>query len=237
MPRIPLIEDLTTGPIPAGSNLIVEYDPTSLWYGASLSIASEWLSSGGEVGYSVAAQPPDNIRAQLLKLGMNLQELETSRKLEIYDWYSATLGQKSKEKYAAESLKATDLSIMTAKATRHEISEGAFPEYLRIWDNCSVLARFNDDKAWVELLITRTFPRAFHTKSTLIVGVMRGIHSDWVYRQLEDAADGVVDFKLEEDGGDARDLMRIRSIRSVTFDRKWYDLRRGQNFEVILKNR
>ncbi len=232
-----MVEDLTTGPIPAGSNLIVEYDATSLWYGASLSMASEWLSSGGEVGYSIAAQPPDNIRTLLMKLGMNVQELETSGKLDIWDWYSATLGQKSKEKHASQTLKATDLSIMTAKATRHEETQEAIPEYLRIWDNCSVLARFNDDKAWVELLITRTFPRAFRTKSTLIVGVMRGIHSDWVYRQLEDAADGVVEFKLEEDGRNSRDLIRIRSMRSVTFDRKWYELKRGQNFRVTIENR
>jgi len=110
----------------------------------------------------------------------------------------------------------------------------AYPRYLRIWDNSSVLARFNDDRAWVEFLVTRIFPSAFYTKSTLIVGVIRGVHSDAVYRQLEDAADGVIDFKIEDIGEKTRDVLRIRSMRNVSFDREWHRLKIGENFEVSL---
>jgi len=79
------------------------------------------------------------------------------------------------------------------------------------------------------------FPSASHSKSTLIVGVIRGIHNDWVYRQLEDAADGVVDFKIDEVGEETRDVLRIRGMRNVAFDRRWHSLKIGENLEVSLE--
>jgi KaiC/GvpD/RAD55 family RecA-like ATPase len=96
------------------------------------------------------------------------------------------------------------------------------------------MARFNADKAWVEFVVTRVFPSAFHSKSTLIIGLTRGIHPDWVYRQLEDVADGVIDFKIDEEEKETRDVCRIRSMRNVAFDRKWHRLRIGQNLDVTL---
>ncbi|MGA8903987.1 MAG: hypothetical protein WB661_03145, partial [Candidatus Bathyarchaeia archaeon] len=193
---------------------------------------------GGDVGYNVAAQLPDNLRSQLRKLGLNVEEFEAGGKLEIWDWHSATLGQKSKEKFvgASTGLKAADLSIDIGREELKPAMAGeTYPEYLRIWDNCSVMARFNDDKAWVEFLVTRVFPSGFHSKSTIIVGVIRGIHSEWVYRQLEDAADGVIDFKIDEIGEETRDVFRIRSMRNVAFDRKWHRLNIGENLEVTIE--
>lgn len=236
--RLALIEDLLTEPLPAGSNLLVEYDAASQWYRASLNIAREWLRAGGDVGYNVAAQLPDNLRSQLRKLGLNVEEFEAGGKLEIWDWHSATLGQKSKEKFvgASTGLKAADLSIDIGREELKPAMAGeTYPEYLRIWDNSSVMARFNDDKAWVEFLVTRVFPSGFHSKSTIIVGVIRGIHSEWVYRQLEDAADGVIDFKIDEIGEETRDVFRIRSMRNVAFDRKWHRLNIGENLEVTIE--
>ena len=67
------------------------------------------------------------------------------------------------------------------------------------------------------------------------MGVIRGIHNDWVYRQLEDAADGVVDFKIDEVGEETRDVLRIRGMRNVAFDRRWHSLKIGENLEVSLE--
>jgi len=235
--RLALIEDLLTEPLPAGSNLLVVYDATSQWYRVSLNIAREWLRAGGDVGYNVAAQRPDNIRSQLEKLGLNVKELEAGGKLEIWDWYSATLGQKPKDALVgASSLKAADLSISIAQDELKPAMAGeAYPEYLRIWDNSSVLARFNEDKAWVEFLLTRVFPSGSYTKSTLLVGLIRGVHTEWVYGQLEDAADGVIDCKLEEIDEETSDVLRIRSMRNVGYDRKWHRVNIGENLEVTIE--
>jgi len=106
---------------------------------------------------------------------------------------------------------------------------------LRIGDNGSTLARFNDEKAWVELRLTRNIPSASSTKSTVIVAFIKGLHSSWAYEQLEGAADGIIDFKLEEAGEEMRNLMRIRSMRNVNFDSRWHQLRVSENFEVTLE--
>jgi len=63
MPRIPLIEDLVMDPVPAGSALMVEFDPSSQWYAASMTIAGGWLKTGGTVTYSVNGLPPDSVRS------------------------------------------------------------------------------------------------------------------------------------------------------------------------------
>jgi KaiC/GvpD/RAD55 family RecA-like ATPase len=102
-------------------------------------------------------------------------------------------------------------------------------------DNASVQARFNDEKAWIEFALTRAIPSSYSRKSTSIDGVLRGAHSEWAYRQLEAAYDGVIDFKLEEDGESTRDLIRIRSMRDAMYDRNWHELKIGKSFEVSIR--
>ena len=236
MPHIQLIEQLTAEPIPPGSNILIEFDAASHWFEASTTITIGWLNDGGEIGYTLATQPPDSLRSQLERRGLDVQGFEANGKLEIWDWYSATLGQKSKEKFEQPSLKIADLSIDFSHSLKDYASEGTVPEYLRILDNCSVLARFNDNENnWVEFLLTRIIPRAPYLQSTLIIGIMRGIHSDRVYRILEGAVEGVIDFKLDESGEETRNIIRIRRMRNVGFDSRWHKLKIGKNCEVTLE--
>ena len=92
MPRIPLIEELTACPIPPVFNILVEFDASSIWFEASLAITRGWLMDEGEIGYTLATQPPDSLRSQLKGLGLDVQKLEGNGKLEIWDWYTGTLG-------------------------------------------------------------------------------------------------------------------------------------------------
>jgi KaiC/GvpD/RAD55 family RecA-like ATPase len=242
--RIALIEDLLKGSLLPGTSLLAEYDPTSSWYGASLSIAAGWLKAGGVVTYGVATQPPENVRSQLAQLGLDVAQLEAEDKLRVFDWYTATLGRKSNEKYAFYSLKAADLSVLFAKylmATQEAgkavdaIPPQATPEWLRILDDMSCLGRFNEEKSWIEFIRTRMIPIASLWKSTGIAGIIRGIHSDWAYKSLEAACDGVIDFKLDEAAEEARSAIRIRSMRNLGFDTKWHPLTVDENYEVTLE--
>lgn len=240
LPRLPLVEDLTTGPVPAGSNILVEYDPTSQWYNASLTIAAGWLKSeeNRSVRYEAAAQPPDHVRSQLKRLGLDASLLENRlvdaeyERLQIFDTYTVSLGQKSTEKYHWDSLKVADMSVA---ASRDFMRRAPSPDRLIIIDDDSMLARFNDERAWVELELTRFLPIAGIRKMVYIVGVMKGVLSDWVYKKLEGACEIVVDFRLDETSDPPRDLMRIRSARNVGVDRRWHGLKVGENFEVTLE--
>ena len=231
MPRIPLIEDLTKGPVPSGSQIIVEFDPASQWINASLTIAAGWVKDGGSVSYVANSQSPDDIRSQLRRLGLAVEELERTDRLWITDLYSASIGQKSKERFAVESLKVADLSIYIG---REAMGDSPAPEFLVIADNNSILDRFNAEKNWVEMYLTRPIPMGKTRQITQLIAFMGGIHSTWAYKQLEAAVDGIVDFKVEDVNGERRTFIGIRNMRNVSFDSRWHPLKIGENFEVTL---
>lgn len=231
MPRVSLIEDLTKGPIPAGSNILVEFDPVSQWFAASLAIAAGWVKDGGKVYYNVASQPPEKLRTQLKQLHLNVEELERTDNLRIMDYYTLTLGQKSNEKFAPPSLKAHDLSIFVLKT----LSPGPpTPDILRITDNFSVLARFNEERPWIEYELTRGIPAVSMRKAIAIRGLIRGLHSEWVYKNLEAANDGVIEFRLEESENSSRNTVRVRSMRNIGFDSRLHQIDVGDNFHIVL---
>ena len=230
MPRFALIDRFITDPIPPGLNLLVEFDSKSQWYAASLTIAAEWLKTGGEVYYNSAVQPPDAIRPSLNKLGVRVDLLEQEDKLRIYDIYTQTLGLKSNEKFAAP-LKLAELSI---DFSQHIFREAKAPERLRIWDNLSVYGRFNDEERWIEFELTRRLPLSRIQQSTLILAIVRGLHSDRAYKQLEAAVDGVIDFRLDEAGDQTRNLMRISSLRQAHFDSRWREVKFTNNYEATI---
>jgi len=232
VPRIALIEDLTSEPIEPGSQLVVEYDPASQWYNASLTIAAEWLKTGGTVRYCTFTQPPDVIRSKFIRFGLDVKEMEKAGRLEVYDLYSATLGKKPNENTGVDSLKAADWSV---RFLQQEMRAPTASEHLTVVDDNSTFARFNEEKLWVELELTRIVPSTKLRKITYIPSLMTGVHSEWVYKRLEGAMDGVIDFKVDETGDKARDLIRIRTMRNVHFDREWHELRLADNFEVKLE--
>jgi KaiC/GvpD/RAD55 family RecA-like ATPase len=232
LPQLPLIGDLTKEPIPPGFNILFEFDPTSEWYYSSITMAAGWLQTGGIVAYNTTLYPPNKIRAQLRLLGINPEDLEKQGRLEIWDWYTVTLGQKSIESCNVDSLKVQDLSITFGQLMKRELG-GPAPSVLAIMDNYSSLARFNDEKAWVEFMLTRNIPSG-RAIGCVVDAIIRDLHSDWVYKNLETAYDGVVDFKIEEKGEDTRDLIRIRSMRNIHFDRRWHKLNTGEKFEVSM---
>ena len=234
MPQVSLIEDLTSGSLPNGSSILVEYDPAAQWYAGSLTIANGWVRTGGKVSYHAAGQSPEKVRSQLIRLGLNMDEQESGGKFELWDWYTCMLGRKSTEKLAIDSLKVADLSIWWSK---HRMTGPPTPDVLRIIDDLSSLARYNDEKTWIDFMVTRIVPSAAVQKSTRIVGVISGIHSDWAYKTLEAAHDGIIDLKLEEAGEETRVLMRIRSLRNVSFDRRWHRLSFDENFNVSLEKK
>lgn len=185
------------------------------------------MKSGGIIDYSATVQPPSNIRSKLKRLGLDAETLEREGKLELWDYYTLTLGKKSSEKLATNSLKVADFSIEFIKT---EIGDPSRPARLGIRDGMSTLARFDDEKTWVEFELTRPIQLAGLHKSVGIRGVVRGLHSDWAYRRLEDAYDGIIDFKLDETSDPPRNL--IRSMRDDGFDGRWHQLKMAENLEI-----
>lgn len=93
----------------------------------------------------------------------------------------------------------------------------------------------NVEKAWIEFALTRAIPSSYTRKSTSIDGVLRGIHSEWAYNQLEAAYDGVIDIRVMEKDEATRDMIRILSMRDVSHDRNWHELKIGDDFETSIQ--
>ena len=187
----------------------------------------------GSVSYVALSRPPDDIRSQLRQLGLDVEELEQTERLLITDAYSASIGQKSKEKFAVPSLKVTDLSLYIGRESMSDPSPA--PEFLIVVDNISILDRFNAEKNWVEMYLTRPIPMAKVRQITNLYGIIEGIHSDWAYKQLEAAVDGIIDFKLDATSNPPQNLIRIRNVRKVGFDGRWNRLKTEENFEVTVE--
>ena len=212
--------------------LLVEFTGASQWYNAALTIASGWLITGGKVSYNATVQSPSEIRAGLRRLGINCEECEAEDRLRIWDLYSATLGKKSNERFAYDSLKASDLSLRTAK---EDMRESPQPDWLRVIENLTTLYRFNEEKVMMEVDLTRFIPSFRLRSSTAIRAIIKDVHSNWVIQQLESAHDGIIDVKLDETTDPAQNIFRIRSLRNVGFDGRWKKLNIGENFEVTLE--
>ena len=73
------------------------------------------MRTGGSVSYIAQSQTPDEVRSQLHSLGVAVEELEQKDRLWITDLYAASVGRKSKEKFAPESLKVDDMSLWIAQ--------------------------------------------------------------------------------------------------------------------------
>ena len=164
-----------------------------------------------------------------------VDELEREDRLRIYDWYSLTLGRKSTENHPAPSLKITDLSPEYSSWIKSD-ELGESKDTLRIMENGSVLARFNDERVFADFILTRVFPRSPVWKATIIASFVRGVHNESTYRVLEAGADGVVDFRLDETSDPPENLMRVRSLRSAPYDGRWHKLKTAENMEVTMES-
>lgn len=210
---------------------MVEYDATSQWYNACTTIAAGWLRTDGIVAYDVTVESPADLRTKLKRFGLDVDKLENEAKLEIWDFYTATLGRKSDERFSLPSLKVADLSVWDSRVGMSRPPE---PNRLELNENISLFDRFNNENSWVEWELARRIPTYKSTKNTLIEGLIRGVLSERAYRKLEAAFENIVDFRFDETSDPPRNLMRIRTMRTVGFDGRWHQLNVNENLEVVL---
>jgi hypothetical protein len=108
-------------------------------------------------------------------------------------------------------------------------------DVLRIGDSSLTVLRFSDEKNFVEFVQSRGLPSVKLTRQIQMTSYIRGAHSDWFYKQLEAAHEGIIDFRLDDTADPARNLMRVRSLRDVGFDGRLHQLKIGTSLEVTLE--
>ena len=79
-------------------------------------------------------------------------------------------------------------------------------------------------------------PSAFaHCKGDLAYGNNKGPAESRVYSQLESAHDGIIDVELDTSHEGPRNLMRIRSMRTIQFDGRRDQLSIEDDLRVTLQ--
>jgi KaiC/GvpD/RAD55 family RecA-like ATPase len=253
---IPLLAQLIPGGIKPGSIFAVQYDPESQWFAVATTIAARYLQSGGHVGYVAQARPLEAAKRDFEALAVDVSATMKEGRLEIDDWYSATLmsgrlGHAGDQASFFEpieggvralSLKLSDLSIYWQKEMKHDgpqeshdVQDAWPPGALIICESESEILRFNEENAFVEWKLGRNIPYDRREKRVSLFGLVRGIHTEAFYRRIESAVDGVVDCRVLEQDGESKSFLRIRSIKGQPYDGRWHEIEIKQNGEAVLK--
>lgn len=240
--QLPILKELVSSGFSYGGSYLIEFQPDSLWYGTSLTIAAHASMEGIRTDYHTYQHDPREIRASLVILGVDVQNLERDGTLRVLDSYtlqtrlgSTEIPQKSQlaqDFYQSLSVSERSLGAAQEIRTAPEIERNR----LHIDDNTSVLLQYNQEKAVVD------FWRVRHTLRTRTLGlvfvsaILVGVHSEAFYKQFESLHDGIIDFKSEEVGGQIEQLLRVRMMQGKQYNSKWRQLRVLNNGEVKLAN-
>ena len=237
--EVPLLSEMNPGGFAYGRNYLVEFDPHSLWYEASLTIASHSLKRGIKTDYHTFTHIPSEIRDALTRLGLNVKELEDDGKLRIIDSFSGTTLLK-REKTAKSTLVQTmekslnlkDWERDDAELLRLEAAPAGEKKRLHIDDDTSVIVSYNDEKSFIDHWRTNAVPSARIFEWSILHATVTGAHSENFYRQFESLCDGIIDFRSREEDETIEQYARIRTMRGRTHESRWRRLRLLENGEV-----
>lgn len=216
--HIPILSDLIPSGLPYGTALLIEFDPDSSYYQILESTVHDLLTAGQVVSFFDYTRFPDQVRRDLRTLGSDITTLEAEGRFRLYDGYSTTLGVKSKEKLAFESLKVSDLSLHFLKMTK---DENPIRNDVGFSDNGSISLRYNDEKVFLDFYATRAIPRVKLHDRISFSAFVSGVHSAAFYKSMEDICDGVIDVKFDDSEGTPETKLRVRAFKSGKFNGSW----------------
>jgi len=226
-----------------GSNLLVEFDPKSIWYETSLTIAAHALRAGVRTDYHTFQHYPGEVLSGLAKFGLKVENLQADGTLSIIDSYTVQLGLGSPKiptgrvHFQTQSVKLSDWSIALSQEMKSGTPE---PEKrrLHIDDNTSLLLQYNEEKAFIDTWRTRIIPMARVRELAFLHSLVTGVYSEAFCRQFESIADGIIEIRSDEKGLRRRrgieHSVRVRTVRGKNYDSRWHMLKMLDNGEVTL---
>ena len=238
---IPLLKELIPDGIEYSTNLLVEFEPDSIWYDASLTMAAQALRNGIKTDYHTFRRVPSEVSGAIARFGLNVKKLQEDGLFRIIDSYTVQTGlgalegpKKGKVPFQTQSVKLSDWSIAIAQEIKTGVPE---PEKRRfhIDDDTSILLQYNAEKAFIDFWRTRALPDARARERAFLHSAVLGVHSQAFYKQFESLCDGIIDFKREEKDGQVEPLVRVRAIPGKRYDSRWHQLKISENFEVTLE--
>lgn len=238
---VPIIKQLVPEGVDYGAALMVEFEPDSIWYETSLTIAAQALRDGVKTAYHTFRHAPRDVERAFARFGLDGKKLKNDGLFELIDSYSVQTGLGSPEKlhsesteYALiESLKLPDWSISYSQTVKAGIPEKE-KRWLHVDDDLTVLTKYNSENTIVEFCRTRGLPITRSTETVALGALLKGVASDAFYRQMEALNDGIIELKTQEKEGEIVNQLRMRAVRGKRFDSKWHTLKLQDTGEVTL---
>jgi KaiC/GvpD/RAD55 family RecA-like ATPase len=214
------------------------YEPDSVWYETSLTIAALALKDGLRIEYHTYEHIPGEVRSAIGNIGVDVKRLEDEDKLRIEDSYTSQTGlgvseKPAKKKVPVIPLKLSDSSIEFAQQMKTGIVESD-RRLLHIDDNAGILLQYNDEKTFINFVRTRMVPWARARETAYLIGFLNEVASEAFYKQAVSFFDGVIDFRSEEKEGQIQHYLRMRTLRGHPCNSRWRQLRVLENGEVTL---
>ena len=237
---IPLFKELIPDGIEYGKMLLAEFEPDSIWYEASLTVAAQALRNSVKTDYHAFRHIPSEVSGAVARFGLNVTKLQADGFLTIIDSYTVQTGlgiaekTKDADAFKTQSIRLSDWSIGTAQTIKKGTPE-LERKRLHIDDDTSILLQYNDEKVFIDHWRTRVLPEARSRELAFLHSAVVGVHSDAFYRQFESSADGIIEFKRQEKARQIKYLVRVKAMHGRRYDPQWHKLTLGENFEVTLE--
>jgi KaiC/GvpD/RAD55 family RecA-like ATPase len=236
---LPLFEQILPEGLDYGTIVLIEFEPDSIWFDASLTLAAQALRKGQKTEYHTFQHVPVDVRSGLTNLGANLGTLEESGLFTLIDSYTFQMGglvpiEQGRDQ-KAHTLKVADLSIAEAKDFHARPQLPADEKRkLHIDDNSSILTRHNTEAAVFDFFRNRRVYMNRNDENIALFSILRGTVSDTFLSQFESISDGIIDFKAEEKAGEIEQLVRVRIMRRKKFKSRWRRMNLTDTGEVTL---
>ena len=248
---IPILTGLIPDGVKPGTLFLVELDPESQWLAVATTITANYLRAGGRVSYTASLRFPETVREKLVALGVDVSAAISEGRFAVDDFYSATFtggrlegaGASVYEPveggHRARSLKVADLSVEFLKDMQQGPEAGGVyenwpPGAFTIVESWSQMLRFNEEKPYLEWMISRDNPNLRRAKRIAFEGVVRDIHTESFYKRLESDFDGVIDLRVRERDEEWRNFLCIRSLKGQPHDARWHEIQIKRNGEAAL---
>lgn len=240
---VPFLEELAPKGFFYGGQYIVEFDPNSLWYETSLTMAALALRQGIKTEYHVFQHFPDEAREALSKLRIDVVTCEKQGLLKIVDSFTATLDYEKKKKKGEKSdpfatpggpldvVRGVKNWVNAAKAGYSDLDK----RWLHIDDNTSIFLQYNDEETLVDCWRIGLLPFGVRARETPhFLSWVKGTASAAFYTKFEAMCDGVIDLETREEGGKINNYLRLRMLRGRNFDSRWHRIELSSTGEVKL---
>jgi adenylate cyclase len=241
---IPLLDELAHDGFFYGGLYLVEFDPDSLWYETSLTIAALALKRQEKVEYHVFEHFPREASEALSRLQKGTAS-EAKELLSIVDSYTQTMEyenekkRKSLETFRVAKTRGKPLDLVKSAENWAKEAKAGYTDkdkrWLHIDDNTSIFLRYNDEKTVIDKWRTGILPYSVRARETPhLLAFPRAGASDWFFSQFESFCDGIIELKTSEESGRIENFVRIRLLRGKTFDSSWRRLELSASGEVTL---